>query len=83
MSLETDPRFYRKVMGLMQRSKGRLQITRDDVTMRFTIDDEWVGDMPLGEFLHTDANDIWKILGVSDDQLKSDTYLSGGIQHGG
>lgn len=69
--LGTDPDFYRKVVGMMQASKNNLRITINGNTLSFWMQGKHIGDMNGADFYKMTANEVWKQLGVSNEQKKN------------
>jgi hypothetical protein len=68
--LEKDPDFYLKVLGMNQRSKRALKIAVTGQTVTLYLDGKCVGSMLAPEFYAMSANEIWSMIGVSNDNLK-------------
>lgn len=64
--LGTDPEFYTRVVGMMQASTPKLQITVNGNRLSFFLADKHIGDMSTAEFYKMKPNEVWKALGVSD-----------------
>lgn len=69
--LTTDPDFYRKVVGMMQQSKNNLRININGNTLSFWLSGKHIGDMNGAEFYKMTVNEVWKQLGVSNEQKKN------------
>jgi hypothetical protein len=74
LMLQTDPEFYRKVVGMMQSSKMMLKIEIAGNTMNFKLNNKQLGMMTTAEFYKMTVKEIWHFLGVSDEYRKR--YLS-------
>lgn len=64
--LGTDPEFYMKVVGMMQASTPKLQITVNGNRLAFYLADKYIGELTTAEFYKMKPNEVWKALGVSD-----------------
>ena len=66
-----DPDFYLKVVGMMQQSKNKLQITIHGNVLAFYISDKHVGNINAAEFYKMTPREVWKTLGVSNEHKKN------------
>ena len=66
-----DPDFYLKIVGMMQQSKNKLQITIYGNVLAFYINDKHVGNVNAAEFYKMTPREVWKTLGVSDEHKKN------------
>lgn len=69
--IQQDPDFYLKVVGMMQQSKSKLQITIHGNVLAFYINDKHVGNVNAAEFYKMTPREVWKTLGVSDEHKKN------------
>lgn len=68
--IETDPDFYRKMVGMMQSSKRLLKVQVIGNTMHFSLDGKMIGELGTAEFYRMSVKEIWEYLGVSHDHQK-------------
>lgn len=68
--LQSDPDFYTKVVGMMQSSKNQLRITINGNQMQFFLSGKSLGIMTTAEFYKMSVNEIWSLLGVSNEHKK-------------
>ncbi len=69
--IQQDPDFYLKVVGMMQQSRNKLQITIHGNVLAFYINDKHVGNVNAAEFYKMTPREVWKTLGVSDEHKKN------------
>jgi len=68
--LQHDPDFYLKVIGMMQTSKNQLKITLNGNHLQFFLNGKSLGIMTTAEFYKMSVNEIWSLLGVSNEHKK-------------
>ena len=69
--IQSDPDFYLKVVGMMQQSKNKLQITIHGTVLAFYLNEKHVGNINAAEFYKMTPREVWKTLGVSNEHKKN------------